>query len=282
VLFLLVLYGCYRAIRAIVLRFTDRRPVGYACAPPPFAASADPIAGVPLARPAPPPAARWVQRESAALAALAQSPRQRLAGLLGSLIGSALVAFTMCLVMAIIESFHGHSPSPAQFAWLVVVSVTGSWAVLAPSKFWEPSRGEPMLRRFLLMVIGLAMGLVAFATATYLKVELPHDRGFGEIGYNLPAAFYGADGSPLLAAYVAALGTLFVLLRWWRQTDPLRSTRLSVWAMIVSTLAAWLVAAVWLFPQPWLPMVACSMSASVQLAGRWLNPRQRHPSPIST
>jgi hypothetical protein len=82
-----------------------------------------------------------------------------------------------------------------------------------------------------------------------------------------------------LAAHVAALGTLFVLLRWWRQTDPLRSTRLSVWAMIVSTLAAWLIAAVWLFPQPWLAMVACSMSASVQLAGRWLHQRQRHPSP---
>jgi hypothetical protein len=122
------------------------------------------------------------------------------------------------------------------------------------------------------------VGLLSFATAAYLKVELPHDRGFGEIGYNLPAAFYGADGSPLLAAHVAALGTLFVLLRWWRQTDPLRCTRLSVWAMIVSTLAGWLIAAVWLFPQPWLPMAACSMSAAVQLAGRWLHPRQRHLS----
>ncbi len=187
--------------------------------PPP----AGPIAGVPVARPAPPPrAARWVQRESAVLAALAQSPRRRLAGLLGSLVGSALVAFTMCLVMAILGGFHGRAPVPAQFAWLVVVSVTGSWAVLAPSKFWERGHGEPMLRRFILMVIGLAVGLLSFATAAYLKVELPHDRGFGEVGYNLPAAFYGADGSPLLAAHVAALGTLFVLLRWWRQADPLR------------------------------------------------------------
>jgi hypothetical protein len=235
---------------------------------------------VPVACPAPPPrVARWVQRESAALAALSQPPRQRLAGLLGSLVGSALVAFTMCLVLAILTSFRGPAPTAAQFAWLVVVSVTGSWAVLAPSKFWEGGRGEPMLRRFALMVIGLAVGLVSFAAAVHLKVELPHDRGFGEVGYNLPAAFYGADGSPLLAAHVAALGTLFVLLRWWRQTDPLRSTRLSVWAMIVSTLAAWLIAAVWLFPQPWLAMVACSMSASVQLAGRWLHQRQRHPSP---
>ena len=93
---------------------------------------------------------------------------------------------------------------------------------------------------------------------------------------NLPSAFYGPDGSPLLAAHVAALGTLFLLVRWWRQADPLRSTRLSVWMMIACTFAAWLIAAVWLFPQPWLAMVACSMSAAVQLAGRWLYPRQRH------
>ncbi len=139
-LFLLVLYGCYRVIRAIVLRFTGKKGTVPICrdqpsvgarppgashkwglspfSPPPFAAPADPIAGVPLARPAPPSAARWVQRESAALAALAQSPRQRLAGLLGSLVGSALVAFTMCLVMAIIKSFHGHSPRlPSSPGW---------------------------------------------------------------------------------------------------------------------------------------------------------------------
>ena len=300
---LAVLYGCYRVTRAIVRSMTVKPSTGYAYMPPPppfpgekggsphgCEAPSGPFrqmgtvpffpAGVPVARPAPPPrAARWVQRESAVLASLAQSPRQRLAGLLGSLVGSALAAFTMCLVLAILESFHGPSPTPAQFAWLVVVSVTGSWAVLVPSKFWEGGRGEPMLRRFVLMVIGLGVGLVSFATAVHLKVDLPHDRGFGEIGYNLPAAFYGPDGSPLLAAHVAALGTLFLVLRWWRQTAPLRSTRLSIWAMIVSALAAWLIAAVWLFPQPWLAMVACSMSASVQLAGRWLNPRQRHPSP---
>jgi hypothetical protein len=297
---LAVLYGCYRATRAIVRSMTAKRSAGYAGMPPPppfpgergdsphgCEAPSGPFrqmgtvplfpAGVPVARPAPPPrAARWVQRESAVLASLAQSPRQRLAGLLGSLVGSALAAFTMCLVLAILESFHGPSPTPAQFAWLVVVSVTGSWAVLVPSKFWEGGRGEPMLRRFVLMVIGLGVGLVSFATAVHLKVDLPHDRGFGEIGYNLPAAFYGSDGSPLLAAHVAALGTLFLVLRWWRQADPLRSTRLSVWAMIVGALAAWLIAAVWLFPQPWLAMVACAMSASVQLAGRWLNPHARH------
>jgi hypothetical protein len=216
------------------------------------------------------------------LAALDESLEQRLARLLGSLIGSALVAFTMCLVTWILYSFRGRSPTtPAQFAWLVVVSITASWAVLVSSEFWEGSRGDPMLRRFILMVIGLGVGLLSCAAANYLKVDLLHDRGFGEIGYNLPAAFYGADGGPRLAAHVAALGTLFLLMRWWRQADPLRPARLSVGAMIVSTMAAWLIAAVWLFPQPWLPMVACSMSAAVQLAGRWLHPRQRHPAPDS-
>jgi serine/threonine protein kinase len=290
---LLVIYGCYRMVRAIVRSIAGTRSCDQTGGRrSPFATHhAHPAAETPGtgqtvgqqvgADPFSPRrrTARWVQRESALLAALAQSPRRRLAGLLGSLVGSALVAFTMCLVLAILESFHGPAPTPAQFAWLVVVSVTGAWAVLVPSKFWEGGRCEPMLRRFVLMVIGLAVGLVSFATAVHLKVDLPHDRGFGEVGYNLPAAFYGPDGSPLLAAHAAALGTLFLFMRWWRQTDPLRSTRLSVWAMIVSSLAAWLVAGLWLFPQPWLAMVACAMSAAVQLAGRWLSPHERVPSP---
>jgi hypothetical protein len=292
-LLLLLFYGCYRVVRAIVRSIAGTQSGGYAGAtrssyspyhshPAAAAPGTGQTVGQPVGTDPFSPrrrTARWVQRESALLAVLAESPRRRLAGLLGSLMGSALVAFTMCLVLAILVSFQGPAPTPAQFAWLVVVSVTGAWAVLVPSKFWEGGRCEPMLRRFLLMVIGLAVGLVSFATAVHLKVDLPHDRGFGEVGYNLPAAFYGPDGTPLLAAHAAALGTLFLFMRWWRQTDPLRSTRLSVWAMIVSAVAAWLVAGLWLFPQPWLAMVACAMSAAVQLAGRWLSPHQRVPSP---
>ena len=76
-------------------------------------------------------------------------------------------------------------------------------------------------------------------------------------------------------AYMACFGTLFVLLRWWRQVDPWRRQRLSLWTVIVSAATGWIVAAVWHFPQPWLPMVAASMSVAVQLASPWALRRDR-------
>ena len=67
-------------------------------------------------------------------------PRERLAELIGSLLGSTLVAAAMCVVMVLVESYRADAvsvPRPEQFAWLLLVSVAGSWAVLIPSKFWE-------------------------------------------------------------------------------------------------------------------------------------------------
>jgi len=151
----------------------------------------------------------------------------------------------------------------------------GAWAVLIPSKFWEGSRGEVLVRRFVLMVVGLAVGVLAFGLAALLKVNLPYDPGFAEPHKYVLPGFY-AGGTPLLLAYMACFGTLFVAIRWWRQADPLRATRMSLWAMIFCVVMGWLVAALWLFPQPWLAMVACAISVSVQLTSPWLHPRRRH------
>ena len=87
-------------------------------------------------------------------------------------------------------------------------------------------------------------------------------------GVRLPASFY--DGGPLLLAYVAVFGTLMLALRWWTQADPLRTSRLSLWSVFITSAMAGLVAAVWHFPQPWLVMVAFTMSVSIQLASPWL------------
>jgi len=152
--------------------------------------------------------------------------------------------------------------------------------VLVPSKLWEGTEGEPMLRRFILMVLGLGLGVLAFGTADLLMINWTDDPTFPRPeGYRLPPSFYGADGRPLLLAYLAVFATLFVAIRWWRQSDPLRATRLSLWSMFVCIAMAGLVAAVWHFPQPWLVMLACSISVSVQLASSWLHPRQRNPRP---
>ena len=219
------------------------------------------------------------RREKSVPAMLLRTPRQRLAELLGSLLLSALAAAVMCFVMAMIESFQANSPGfprPEQFAWLLMVSVTGSWAVLILSKFWEGSRGDPMVRRFLMMVTGLGVGAAAFAASELLMVSLPAAAGYPQPpAYRLPPSFYAIDGRPMLLAHMACFATLFLLVRWWLQTNPLRLARLSLGRLILSALVAGVVAWAWQFPQPWLPMVAATISVSVQLSSPWMHPGRR-------
>ena len=83
---------------------------------------------------------------------------------------------------------------------------------------------------------------------------------------------YGADGAPLLGAYMVYFGGLFVVLRWWRQADPLRKTRFSLLATTLCVLWAWFMHLLFSFPQPWGFVLAATMSVSVQLSAPWLPP----------
>jgi hypothetical protein len=132
------------------------------------------------------------------------------------------------------------------------------------------------------MVIGMGVGLAAFGLSEMLMVSLPPAAGYPQPpGYRLPPNFYAVDGQPLMMAYVACFGTLFLLIGWWCQADPLRSTRLSLWRLILSVVLAGVVALLWQFPQPWLLMVAGTISVSVQLASPWI-PSGKRLRPLNT
>jgi serine/threonine protein kinase len=220
-----------------------------------------------------------VRPKRRAPAMVLKPPRERLTELIGSLLGSTLAVAVMSVVMVLMEGYRDKAatpPRPEQFAWLLLASVAGAWAVLITTKLCESRGGDSMLRRFVLMVIGMGVGLAAFGLSELLMVNLPPAAGYPQApGYQLPPNFYAVDGRPLLMAYVACFGTLFLLVGWWRQTDPLRSTRLSLWRLMVSVVMAVFAALLWQFPQPWLPMVAGTISVSVQLASPWISPAKQ-------
>ncbi len=290
-----VLYTCYWLVRTVILTFGPGQKTALDAQPPPGVAPPTPAPSSPAApaqgdRPASAPPAwraapvgphpstlpRWYCTHEKPAAALVLKPlRERVTELIGSMVGGAAVAMTMTLVMVLLAGYRSNVvPRPEQCAWLVLVGIAGTWAVLIVSKFWEGSRGDPVLRRFVLMCVGMGLGMLAFWAASLLKVDLPPDpRLSAEHSYDLP--FYDASGRPLWMAYLACFGTVFLLVRWWRQADPLRKTRLSLWSMIASMLAAWIAAYAWQFPQPWSIMPACILSVSVQLASPWIAPRER-------
>jgi hypothetical protein len=292
---LAVVYAVYRVVRSMVISGQSRRsvPAAPARAERPTPQPAVPLAAMPARGPGrgpnrPVPRFRRRPREEAVAALVVKSPRERLTDLVGSLLAGALVAMAMCVVMVLLNSLLAHNSSQvaeyqqyAQYGWLVLVSIAGTWAVMIPAKFWEGTRGEATLRRFTMMVIGLILGLSAFGAAEMLSVNLSlgPDYSIESMmgGSNKwPSTFYDAYGRPREMAFMACFGTLLLLMRWWRQADPLRSSRLSLWSLFVSVVAAVLVGSFWGFQQAsWLVMVAGAMSVSVQLASPWMPPRQR-------
>jgi len=291
---LAVVYIVYRVVRSMVISGQSRRS---GAAAPVRAERPTPQPPPPLPAPLPRgtghvpnhPVHRFRRRsrEEAVAALVVKSPRERFTDLVGSLVAGALVAMAMCVVMVLVNSLMNHNSSQvaeyqqyAQYGWLVLVSIAGTWAVMIPSKFWEGTRGEATLRRFTMMVIGLILGLAAFGAAEMLSVNLSIGPDYGIESMSShnkwPFTFYDAYGRPREMAFLACFGTLFLLLRWWRQADPLRSSRLSLWSLFVSVVGAALVASFWGFQQAsWLVMVAGAMSASIQLASPWMHPRER-------
>jgi hypothetical protein len=243
-----------------------RRPVSS-----PLAATAGPTA-YPFRKPDP---ATWLHT---ARERLRQKPvRERATEWLGSLLLAAGVCAVLSLVFLTLngQPVDDSVATWSLFAWLTVGSVAGTWLLLTIGKFWEGSDGDHMRRRFVLLVGGLLLGLLTFCSGRILLVEL-HDLDRWTTHTLSHAAWgrklYGADGSPLLAAYMVYFGGLFAILRWWRQADPLRKTRFSVFATALCVLWAWFMHFLFEFPQPWGFVLAATISVAVQLSAPWVRP----------
>jgi hypothetical protein len=298
-IFLVMLYASYWVVRALLSAFLPRSRPAAPTAQTVLRGSAAPAQGLGPAVPPTPTTVGWSPghprggvrqhggprfRDAESDVLVLGSPRQRLAQWVGSLVGSTLVTLTMCLVMLVLNGFRDTASEPqlwglawwSRYGWLVAVSLACTWGVLTVSKFWEGRPGDAMLRRFVLMVVGLGLGLLAFGATSYFATELSHDHRFMQILTVRPhRGLSPTDDWGTTKYYLAAFATLFFVVRWWRLADPARNVRMSLWAIIVCVFLAALAADLWGFPQPWLPMVACSVCVAVQLVSPWIHPRDR-------
>ncbi len=208
---------------------------------------------------------------------LARKPAsQRMTELTGALLMAAIVCSVLSLII-LVAGGHNLDTSVHTwtfYAWLTVTSVSASWVMLGLTKFWEGTEGDEVLRRFIMMVAGLAIGATAFAASNMLMIRLSPTEMFNVLGLPaevIPGGMYAADGTPGLTAFLAFFATLFVALRWWRQVDPLRKTRFSLFATVLCVLVAMLIP----WQLPWGFLLAATVSVSIQLSAPWMNSSER-------
>jgi hypothetical protein len=230
----------------------------------------------------PAPAARirrhrpnWRDRANQELAA--KPFREKLSELMGSMIIAAIVASVAACAAPLMIGSSGSAESLPLYMWLAVVGALGSWAVLVPAKFAEGKLEDQVPMRVTLLALGALLGLAAWQLSNVLLVHIPSagepiDVGSGFISEEMLGWNRGNFG---LAGFMTYFGLLLSVPRWWRQGEATRTSRLSVWTVIVCMFWAWLLHFMLWFPQPAGILVAGVIATSIQLASPWMPPSRR-------
>lgn len=198
-------------------------------------------------------------------------------------IGSLVVSGVICAILgfftliATSESAATQSQQWAFYTWAVVVAVVATWTLLITNKMWEHRKGEAVVRRFVMLSVGVGVGAVAFAAAGFLNLDWGVQSWVGEPELSpFDAETFLEGGAPKLFGSVLFFSGLFLILRWWRLADPVRRTRLSIWSVGLCLVWGMLIGQFFYFPLPWSCILAVMISIATQIAAPWLSNEQRH------
>lgn len=227
------------------------------------------------ARPKPISKKRWIQIKRTELASKRASTQ--LAELSGSWTAATAASILCAVAAGVIGVRNGtaNADTIAPFAWAGSMILTSSMAILAMGKLWEAHEGDPIRRRMVMLGVGGGIGALAYVIANFLMLDLGLGLARSISETELPHALYVSDGTPRLSAYMVHFALLLSVVRWWRTTDPLRRTRLSVWSVCAVVAVDWMIQQIVPIGQPFGMLVAAGTVIATQIGAPWENPRQR-------
>jgi hypothetical protein len=252
--------------KAVAELSEDRpRPAPAASAPRPSAAPA----GAPVAEPQPAP-----QLSEPMMTVLpAVTARGMLAELCGSLALATILAGLFAVLWARVTAVNELTEIGPSFFLTVAVC----WAVLIPAKFWDGRPGDSSLRRTIMLVLGLAIGLAGLWLDGWSWNAFTAEDGHAPIPLLARAHLAIGEGEGLVVAagYLSYFGLGLFAVRWWRLSNRLRSHRFSLgpilsvgfWALVL--LMVWPWAQV---PSPYGAVALVLSSVIVQLVSPWEPP----------
>lgn len=175
------------------------------------------------------------------------------------LISSVLCLLLMGLHWSVLDQAGGKM---AVFSWLMLVNITGTWSLIALSKYLRRIDLESTIQRLISAGVGVTVGAVAFGSASHLDVDLIHLHRDFLIPW-LPDSWNPASGEALpIAPYLILTGGLFGVLNWLEFASPFREERLEFSVVVLCAVVAWLLP---ITPQPWGAYLGGTMALTVQL-----------------
>jgi hypothetical protein len=209
------------------------------------------------------------------------TPRERARDLFGSLLLSPLVIGVLFFLCSLLNLRNMPGERLGHTIWAACVAVLGTWAALIFGKIWESNPGEPILRRFTMLVAGLMIGGCSWILAGWLGLAFENSHEWRELSMWGSAHYWQALDQRMMMTSVASFGITFALIAWWHQVDPLRSKRFSFVMLGMSLLFAFLTHVFLPFMQPWGLLIIGVMSVTLQLTSRWVPTEQRQKVEVS-
>lgn len=199
-----------------------------------------------------------------------QEPLARAAAWTGSLLTAAVACFALNILAFAISGSVQELTTQAWslFAASTFLSIAVSWGLLTVGKWFESSNGEPLVRRLVMLIFGVAAGALAVASSTYLNID------FASISQSQFNPLHGSeiilsDANPMVAAIIF-FSVVFAALRWWKIVDPTRRSRLSVWSVGVCLVLAAVVSHLVNFAPVWSCLLVAISAIATQLSAPWI------------
>jgi serine/threonine protein kinase len=209
---------------------------------------------------------------------LERPAQQRFGDLTGAFLRSTVVCAVFGLLTATFFADQSTVSAWSYGTWVTLTALVASWSVLICGKLWETSTGENFARRFWMLGIGLMIAVSSFGIGRALEIDFGRLAAPARVDF-LDSSFLDSlkdeASQPRLAMFLLFFGSVFFLLRWWRQSDPVRKTRLSLWSVGLCWLAALLMAEALEFPLVAGCLAIVAASIATQLAAPWINQHER-------
>jgi hypothetical protein len=207
------------------------------------------------------------------------SVRGQLAELSGSLALSAVLAGLLAILYAALARVHSWTDA----GLVMFLTIAVCWAVLIPAKFWNHSKGDPAMRRVIMMILGAIIG----AATLWLQGRLPFgldpaaptdgDVQFIAQRWNgPPASVSDANSFEVMARYICYFALPFLILRWWKMADRNRMHRFSCFPVIAAGFwATVLHVLLWPGQSPFGAIALVTAAVIIQWVSPWEQPPPR-------
>ncbi len=215
------------------------------------------------------------------------SPRQQVAELCGSMALAPVVGAFFSTLWMSVSSITAKGSMPGNGAVTTVdteigfcffLTVAICWAVLVPAKLWSGRKGDSGMRRGVMTIMGVLVGLVALWIGGRILSPVPGEASVAEVNLDPTKAtlFQNNEDIFMAARYLTYFGLVFFAVRWWKMADRHRSQRFSFAPILVVGFWALVLLLVGLGPQPQGAVALVLAAAIVQLVSPW----QPLPPPV--